>query len=351
MKINNISSINLYNNQISFNGKKRNNNWFKSPLVEINTDFLDLNSEKIRKSAELNETSKKYYSESINIQEEGNKLLSDARLQHKDAEKLIRESISHIKSSIKNIDEYGTGTVIFKSKDGKRTAVDYASFEEGIAILKINIDNQNGTKDVISFFPADDMPDGLMFRYNSKKHNPNFIYDNEIVYDDEIFIKAVLKNRIDKIQLSKFSSDNYETYKREYSYNYNTDDISEISLGFEWQFYKAKRDKIFVYKNFGNKTNLIEATIGEKTDGYNYWDKKIFQFLEDFIRVKSDSTYNIADETETVNNEFVLDKNGNLLRLEKQYDYTGFNDGDEFVVSAVVYRFNKDNQISSVQKI
>ena len=67
--------------------------------------------------------------------------------------------------------------------------------------------------------------------------------------------------------------------------------------------------------------------------------------------MKSDSTYNIADETETVNNEFVLDKNGNLLRLEKQYDYTGFNDGDEFVVSAVVYRFNKDNQISSVQKI
>ena len=350
MKINNISSINLYNNQISFNGKKRNNNWFKSPLVDINTDFLDLNSEKTRKSSELNEKSKKYFFESLKIQEEGNKLISEARLKHKDAEKLIKESISQIKSSLKNSDEFREGTVIFTAKNGKRTAVDYANFEEGIAILKINIDNQDGTKDVISFYPADDLPDGLMFRYNNKKNNPNFISDNETAYDDELFIKAILKNRIDKIQLSKFSSDNYESFDREYSYNYNSGNISEISLGFEWQFYKAKRDKIFVYKDFSNKTNLIEATLAEKTDGYNYWDKKIFQFMEDFIKIKSDSTYNIKDETETVNNEFVLDKNGNLLRLEKQYDYTGFNDGDEFIVSAVVYRFNKNGIISSVQK-
>ncbi len=351
LQINRINNINFYNNNISFNGKKRNKNWFKPQLGDINTDYYDFNREKIKKSQVLNEKSKEYFSESINIQAEGNKLISEAELQHKNAENLINESISHIKSSLKNSDEYGEGTVIFSAKNGKRTSVDYANFEEGIAILKINIDNEDGTKDVISFYPADDMPDGLMFRYNNKKHNPKFICDEETAYDDELFIKAILKNRIEKIQLSKFSSDDYESYDREYSYNYNTDNISEISLGFKWQFYKAQRDKIFVYKKFGNKTNLIEVTINEKTDGYNYWDKKIFQFLEDFTKIKLGSTYNIKDETETVDNEFVLNKNGNLVRVEKQYDYTGFNDGDEFIVSAVVYRFNNDGVISSVQKI
>ena len=340
MQINKINNINLYNNKLSFNGKKRNQSWFKSPLVDINTDFLDVNCEKIRKSTELKEKSKNYFSDCLNIQAEGNKLIS-----------LIKESISQIKSSLKNTNEYREGTVIFTAKNGRRTAVDYANFEEGIAILKINIDNQDGTKDVISFYPADDLPDGLMLRYNNKKNNPKLIYDEETAYDDELFINAILKNRIDKIQLSKLSSDNYESIKREYSYNYNSGNISEISLGFEWQFYKAKRGKIFIYKNFGNKTNLVEVTLGEKTDGYNYWDKKIFQFLDDFIKVKSGSTYNIKDETETVDKEFVLDKKGNLLKVEKQYDYMGFNDGDDFVVSAVVYSFDDAGYIKSIEKI
>ena len=79
--------------------------------------------------------------------------------------------------------------------------------------------------------------------------------------------------------------------------------------------------------------------------------KKIFQFLDDFIKVKSGSTYNIKDETETVDKEFVLDKKGNLLKVEKQYDYMGFNDGDDFVVSAVVYSFDDAGYIKSIEKI
>ena len=198
MQINKINNINLYNNKLSFNGKKRNQSWFKSPLVDINTDFLDVNCEKIRKSTELKEKSKNYFSDCLNIQAEGNKLISEAELQYKNAEKLIKESISQIKSSLKNTNEYREGTVIFTAKNGRRTAVDYANFEEGIAILKINIDNQDGTKDVISFYPADDLPDGLMLRYNNKKNNPKLIYDEETAYDDELFINAILKNRIDK---------------------------------------------------------------------------------------------------------------------------------------------------------